>query len=97
MRHAGVTEEQIAEAKRWDLLSYLQAYEPGELKKSGPREYRTRSHDSLVISNGKWHWCSRNMGGRTALDYLIKVRGQISSPLWRRSAAGAPPLFFPSR
>ena len=76
MRHAGVTEEQIAEAKRWDLLSYLQAYEPGELKKSGPREYRTRSHDSLVISNGKWHWCSRNMGGRTALDYLIKVRGQ---------------------
>ena len=71
-----MTEEQIAEAKRWDLLSYLQAYEPGELKKSGPREYRTRSHDSLVISNGKWHWCSRNMGGRTALDYLIKVRGQ---------------------
>ena len=49
VRHAGVTEEQIAEAKRWDLLSYLQAYEPGELKKSGPREYRTRSHDSLVL------------------------------------------------
>ena len=36
MRHAGVTEEQIAEAKRWDLLSYLQAYEPGELKSPAP-------------------------------------------------------------
>ena len=72
----GVTKEQIAEAKRWDLLSYLQTYEPGELKRAGPHEYRTVSHDSLVISNGKWHWCSQNMGGRTALDYLIKVRGQ---------------------
>ncbi len=36
---AGVTKEQIAKAKEWDLLSYLQAYEPQELKKSGPREY----------------------------------------------------------
>lgn len=72
----GVTKEQIAEAKQWDLLSYLKAYEPGELKRAGPHEYRTVSHDSLVISNGKWHWCSQNIGGKTALDYLIKVRGQ---------------------
>ena len=72
---AGVTKEQIAKAKEWDLLSYLQAYEPQELKKSGPREYCTRTHDSLKISNGKWCWNSRGIGGRTALDYLIKVRG----------------------
>lgn len=70
----GVTKEQIAKAKEWDLLSYLQAYEPGELKKCG-NEYCTRSHDSLRISNGKWHWHSQGIGGRTALDYLIKVRG----------------------
>jgi len=43
---AGVTKEQIAKAKEWDLLSYLQAYEPQELKKCGPREYCTRTHDS---------------------------------------------------
>ena len=72
---AGVTKEQIAKAKEWDLLSYLQAYEPQELKKSGPREYCTKTHDSLKISNGKWYWNSRGIGGRTALDYLIKVRG----------------------
>ena len=72
---AGVTKEQIAKAKEWDLLSYLQAYEPQELKKSGPREYCTRTHDSLKISNGKWCWNSRGIGGRTALDYLIKVHG----------------------
>lgn len=70
----GVTREQIDRAKEWDLLSYLQAHEPGELKKAGPHEYCTVTHDSLKISNGKWHWCSRGIGGRTALDYLIKVR-----------------------
>lgn len=33
------------------------------------------THDSLKISNGKWNWHSRGIGGKTALDYLIKVRG----------------------
>ena len=71
----GVTKEQIARAKEWDLLSFLQAYEPQELKRCGGNEYSTVSHDSLKISNGKWHWHSRGIGGRTALDYLVKVRG----------------------
>ena len=72
---SSVSKEQIAAAKEWDLLSYLQAYEPQELKRSGPNEYCTRTHDSLKISNGKWCWNSRGIGGRTALDYLVKVRG----------------------
>lgn len=71
----GVTREQIDRAKEWDLLSYLQTYEPGELKKAGPHEYCTVTHDSLKISNGKWHWTTRGFGGKTALDYLIKVQG----------------------
>ena len=71
----GVTKEQIEKAKEWDLLSYLETYEPHELKRSGPNEYCTRTHDSLKISNGKWCWNSRGIGGRTALDYLIKVQG----------------------
>ncbi|MDE6590457.1 MAG: DUF3991 domain-containing protein, partial [Oscillospiraceae bacterium] len=72
---SGVTKEQIEKAKEWDLLSYLQTYDPYELKRCGPREYCTRTHDSLKISNGKWCWNSRGIGGRTALDYLVKVRG----------------------
>ena len=32
----GVTKQQIAKAKEWDLLSYLMVHEPEELKKSGP-------------------------------------------------------------
>lgn len=34
-----------------------------------------KSHDSLKLSNGKWMWHSRGIGGKTALDFLIKVRG----------------------
>ena len=57
-----------------DLLTYLQNYEPQELVHVAGNTYCTREHDSLKISNGKWHWFSRGIGGRSALDYLIKVR-----------------------
>lgn len=70
----GVAKEQIAKAKEWDLLTYLQTFEPSELVRSGPHEYCTKTHDSLKISNGLWCWNSRRIGGRTALDYLIKVK-----------------------
>jgi len=71
----GVSKEQIAQAKEIDLFSYLQACDPQELVRSGPNEYRTATHDSLKISNGFWHWTSRGIGGKTALDYLTKVQG----------------------
>ena len=70
-----VTPEQIERAKKMDLLTYLQYYEPQELVRFSGNVYTTRSHDSLKISNGKWCWWSRGIGGRSALDYLIKVRG----------------------
>lgn len=50
----GVSKEQIARAKEWDLLSYLQRYEPDELVRTDPHEYSTATHGSLKISNGKW-------------------------------------------
>ena len=37
------SKEQIAQTKEWDLLSYLQTYEPHELKRCGPNEYCTRT------------------------------------------------------
>ena len=57
-----------------DLLSYLQRYEPDNLKHVARNVYCTREHDSLKISNGKWYWWSRGFGGVSALDYLIKVK-----------------------
>ena len=69
------TPEEIQQAKQLDLLAYLQIYEPDQLVKVSGDTYCTKEHDSLKISNGKWHWFSRQIGGKTALDYLVKVRG----------------------
>lgn len=65
----------VARAKEWDLLSYLQIYEPHELVRISANEWSTRTHDSLKISNGMWRWFSRGIAGKTALDYLIHVKG----------------------
>jgi len=70
-----VTPEQVTQAKEMDLLTYLRSYEPDNLVHFSGNTYCTREHDSLKISNGKWNWFSRGIGGRTALDYLIKVQG----------------------
>ncbi len=69
------TPEQIEKAKEMDLYTYLANYEPNELVRFSGNTYTTRTHDSLKISNGKWMWWSRGIGGKSALDYLIKVRG----------------------
>jgi hypothetical protein len=69
-----IAPEVVQEVKRMDLLTYLKNYEPFELVHFSGNTYTTKTHDSLKISNGKWMWWSRGIGGRTALDYLIKVR-----------------------
>ena len=70
-----VSPEVVREAKKMDLLTYLKSYEPENLVRLSANSYCTRDHDSLKISNGKWMWWSQGIGGRSALDYLIKVRG----------------------
>ena len=72
---AYISPEVVAQAKRIDLYTYLKTFEPQELVHFGGNTYCTREHDSLKISNGKWYWFSRGIGGRSALDYLIKVKG----------------------
>lgn len=69
-----ISPEVVAKAREMDLLTYLRNYEPNELVHFGGNTYCTREHDSLKISNGKWYWFSRGIGGYTALDYLIKVK-----------------------
>ena len=65
----------IEHARQMDLLTYLQLCDPQNQVHLPGDTYCTREHDSLKISNGKWHWFSRHIGGRSALDYLIKVKG----------------------
>lgn len=70
-----IPKDQIAAAREMDLLTYLRRFEPQELVHVGGNTYATRTHDSLKISNGKWCWWSRNIGGTNALDYLTTVEG----------------------
>ena len=72
---AGISQEIIGRIRQMDLLTYLRRYEPEELIHFSGSTYCTRTHDSLKISNGMWYWWSRGIGGRSALDYLIKVKG----------------------
>lgn len=69
------TNAEIKTARETDLYSYLERVEPKELVHIAENTYCTREHDSLKISNGMWYWFSRGIGGRSALDYLIKVKG----------------------
>ena len=73
------TPEEVQQAKEMDLLTYLRQYEPQELVHLSGDNYCTRTHDSLKISNGMWYWFSHGIGGRSALDYLIKVK-EMSFP-----------------
>ena len=70
-----VSPDELRQARQCDLLTYLQAAQPQELVELRNGVYCLRSHDSLKISNGKWYWWSRGIGGRSALDYLIEVEG----------------------
>lgn len=45
-----VTPDVVEQARKVDLLSYLQATAPNELVRCGAEEYCTREHDSLKIS-----------------------------------------------
>ena len=69
-----VSPEVIEEVKKIDLLTYMQHYEPDELVHKAKGEYRTKTHSSLTISNGLWNWFQGGVGGKNALDYLVKIK-----------------------
>ena len=94
-----IAPEVVQQAKRMDLLTYLKNYEPYELVRFSGNTYTTKTHDSLKISNGKWMWWSRGIGGRSALDYLIKVRGYTFMEAVQSIAGQAaiqPPVSLPA-
>ena len=68
-----VSKELVKKAKQIDLLTYFMNNNPSELVKRGIGTYSLKAHDSVIISNGLWHRFSTNEGGKTALDYLMKV------------------------
>lgn len=70
-----LADEAIERARQLDLLDYLQRYEPQEIVRISHGRYTTRSHDSVKIDHGGWFCWSKEVGGRSALDYLVAVEG----------------------
>ena len=83
------TEKQIEQARSIDLLTYLKTYEPTELVHIRGDVFTTLTHDIFKMSNGKWYWWSRGFGGRSALDYLIKVKGMSFTDAMQALTEGA--------
>ena len=69
--------EELRQAKQMSAIEFLKRYRPEELVRCGTGEYELRSHDSFRISESTslWHWKSRDIGGKSALDYLVRVEG----------------------
>lgn len=88
---AYVDKKLLARARELDALTYLQQHEPQELVALGAGVYRTRSHDSLKLSNGKWYWWSHSVGGRSAVDYLVTVCGMRLPDAVRVVVGDCPP------
>lgn len=100
----GVTEEQIIAARQMTAIEFLQRYRPGELVKADSRgEFQLRAHGSFKINGetSKFHWKSRDVGGKSALDYLVKVEGMpfvdAVLDLCRESPSYIPPLSPPEQ
>lgn len=75
----GVSEEEIRLARQMTAIEYLKRYQPYRLKKSSARnEWELTDHDSFKINEitSKWHWKSRDIGGTSALNFLIYVDGR---------------------
>jgi len=96
-----VSEKEKLAAKEYDVYEYLRIADPGELVKICQGEYCLRSHDSFKISHkdGKWlwYWYSRGIGGRSAVDYLIKVKDYTFVDAIKevnRAMKGMKPSFF---
>ena len=70
-----VSKDEIASARTIDLLTYMQKHNPNNLERVSHNEWALKNHSSLKISNGFWYWFTKEVGGKTALDYLIKVEG----------------------
>lgn len=69
-----ISKQDLAKVKELDLLSYFQNYEPDELIRYSRNEYGTKTYSSLRMSNGLWTSWANSIGGRSALDFFIKIK-----------------------
>lgn len=95
---AAVTKAQIDAAKQMTAIEYLKKYQPERLVRCrySKTEYQLTDHDSFKINEATswWHWKSRDIGGKTALDFLVHVDG-VKFVEAVRTLCNETPSFFP--
>lgn len=69
-----VTDDQIKRARKLPVLTYILRHESNEYKRVG-RGYRLKSDDAFAVDEKGWYCHKRCIGGKTALDYLVEIRG----------------------
>ena len=69
-----VAPEQIERARQIPVLAYILAHEWGEYKRVGTG-YRLKADDAFAVDEKGWYCHKRNVGGYTALDYLVEMKG----------------------
>jgi len=67
--------EILEEIRKVDVLSYFLAREPTDLKREGADRYRLKSDHSCTVSEKGWYDFGRGEGGKSAIDFLVKMRG----------------------
>lgn len=65
-----------------ELLTYLQDCEPEELVRFSGQTYRTHTHDSLKISNGKGIGGPRELGERRLWIISLRSGGCLYRRQW---------------
>ncbi len=68
--------EEVEKAKNVGLLQYIEQTDPSRLHPKG-RDFTLDGHNSFILSrNGRWNYASKGIGGRNALDFLMKMEGK---------------------
>jgi len=69
-----VTKDQLERARQIEALDYILVNESSAYKSVG-RGYRLRTDDAFAVGDDGWYCHKRKIGSRTALDYLVEIKG----------------------
>ena len=69
-----VTDGQLERARGIPALDYVLRHEPDEYRRVG-KGYRLKKDGALAVDEKGWYCHKKCTGSRTALDYLVEIRG----------------------
>ena len=72
--------DEIEIAKDIDLITFIQSYCGFNFDSKDGNRFTCKEHDSLIVicsgNNSGWHWNSKGLSGKNAIDFLTKVENK---------------------